>query len=111
MHLDILSGFKLFQVDIVVIIYSSGITNNGTQNGTITFVVSNNTPDTLYYACRFHSSMQGIIIITNPTITKTPRISMGSLYSNNAQVFYKPHTLAPGGIGGVRNYRLKSRKT
>ena len=92
-------------------IYSSGITNNGTQNGTITFVVSNNTPDTLYYACRFHSSMQGRIIITNPTITKTPRISMGSLYSNNAQVFYKPHTLAPGGIGGVRNYRLKSRKT
>jgi hypothetical protein len=55
--------------------------------------------------------MQGRIIITNPTITKTPRISMGSLYSNNAQVFYKPHTLAPGGIGGVRNYRLKSRKT
>jgi hypothetical protein len=39
------------------------------------------------------------------------RIPMGSLYSNNAQVFYKPHTLAPGGIGGVRNYRLKSRKT
>jgi hypothetical protein len=50
------------------------------------------------------------------TITITPvyeprRIAMGSLYSNNAQVYYKPHTLAPGGIGGVRNYRLKSRKT
>jgi hypothetical protein len=39
------------------------------------------------------------------------RITMGSLYSNNAQVYYKSHTLAPGGIGGVRNYRLKSRKT
>ena len=36
---------------------------------------------------------------------------MGSLYSNNAQVFYKPHTLASDGIGGVRNCRIKSRKT
>jgi hypothetical protein len=50
------------------------------------------------------------------TITPVPdptqrRITMGSLYSNNAQVYYKSHTLAPGGIGGVRNYRLKSRKT
>ena len=48
----------------------------------------------------------------HPVSDPTPRrIAMGSLYSNNAQVYYKPHTLAPGGIGGVRNYRLKSRKT
>ena len=40
-----------------------------------------------------------------------PRMTMGSLYTNNAQVYYKSHTLAAGGIGGVRNYRLKSRKT
>jgi hypothetical protein len=50
------------------------------------------------------------------TITPVPdptqrRMTMGSLYTNNAQVYYKSHTLAPGGIGGVRNYRLKSRKT
>ena len=56
-------------------IYSSGITNNGTESGTITFVVPNDAPNTLYYACRFHSSMQGRIIITgqvnktNPTLT------------------------------------------
>jgi hypothetical protein len=174
-------------------IYSSGITNNGTQNGTITFIVTNDTPNILYYNCQFHSSMHGRIIITNPnptisnfnippqnysngatftitqptsnstgefsytssntniasvsgnnvtilqagttiitatqvattnytsgSITTTltinnppfrPRMSMGSLYTNNAQVFYKPHTLPPGGIGSVRNYRLKSRKT
>ena len=42
---------------------------------------------------------------------QTVRFNMGSLFSNNAQVFYKPHSLAPGGIGGVRNYRKKSRKT
>lgn len=174
-------------------IYSSGVTNNGTQNGTITFIVPSDAPNTLYYVCQYHSSMQGQINITNPlsptitnfsipnqqysnggtytiippssdspgafsytssdtsiatitgstviflqsgTITITAiqaatnnyasgstttslliiketihRISMGSLYTNNAQVFYKPNSLAPCGIGSVRNSRLKSRKT
>jgi hypothetical protein len=35
----------------------------------------------------------------------------GSLWSNNALVFYKPHSLAPGGIGTVKNYRHKAIKT
>jgi DNA-binding beta-propeller fold protein YncE len=43
-----------------------------------------------------------------PTIKKLP---ISSLYSNNSQVYYKPHSLAPGGIGTVRNFRIKSRKT
>ena len=43
--------------------------------------------------------------------TNSNRFNMGSLFSNNAQVYYKSHSLAPGGIGGVRNYRKKSRKT
>ena len=53
-------------------IYNSGITNNGTESGTIIFVVPNDAPDTLYYACQFHSSMQGTITITGapvPSIT------------------------------------------
>jgi len=37
--------------------------------------------------------------------------SMTSLFSNNAQVYYKPHSLAPGGTSGVRNSRLKARRT
>ena len=46
-----------------------------------------------------------------PTPVPTPvpvRLKM-SLYSDNARVFYKPHSLS--GIGGVRNYRKKQRKT
>ena len=43
-------------------------------------------------------------------IIKT-RMSMGSLFTDNAMVYYKPHSLAAGGIGGVRNYRKKSKKT
>ena len=38
-------------------------------------------------------------------------MNMRSLFTNNAQVYYKPHSLAPGGIGGVKNYRKKSKKT
>ena len=45
-------------------VYNSGITNNGTQNGIITFTVQDDAPNTLYYACEFHSSMQGLITIT-----------------------------------------------
>jgi hypothetical protein len=37
--------------------------------------------------------------------------SMRSLFINNAQVYYKPHSLAPGGVGGVKNCRIKSKKT
>jgi Leucine-rich repeat (LRR) protein len=32
-------------------------------------------------------------------------------YTNNAQVFYKSHSLASGGVGGTRNCRIKSKKT
>jgi hypothetical protein len=51
-----------------------------------------------------------LYINPRPVINK-PKMSMSSLFTNNAMVYYKPHSLAPGGIGGVRNYRKKSKKT
>jgi len=40
------------------------------------------------------------------------RIQMGSLFTDNALVYYKPHSLSTGGGGnGVRNSRHKQRKT
>ncbi|MDI5896171.1 CHRD domain-containing protein [Flavobacterium algoritolerans] len=45
--------------------FSDGVTNNGSSNGIITFTVPSNAPNTLYYICEFHSSMTGIITITN----------------------------------------------
>ena len=33
------------------------------------------------------------------------------LFTNNAQVFYKTHSLASGGVGTVRNHRQKARRT
>jgi len=34
-----------------------------------------------------------------------------ALFTDNNQFYYKPHSLASGGIGGVRNYRKKGRRT
>lgn len=39
--------------------YDDGVTNNGTESGTIVFQVPSDAPDTLYYICEFHSSMSG----------------------------------------------------
>jgi hypothetical protein len=45
--------------------YSSGITNNGVDVGTIIFAVPYDAPSTLYYICQFHSGMSGIISISD----------------------------------------------
>jgi hypothetical protein len=38
-------------------------------------------------------------------------VTKHSLFTDNSRVYYKTSSLAPGGIGGVRNYRRKARKT
>jgi len=45
--------------------YSSGVTNNGAQVGTVTFTVPLDAPSTLYYICQYHSDMAGEFIISN----------------------------------------------
>ena len=42
-----------------------GVSNNGTQNGTIVFNVPLDAPNTLYYVCEYHSVMKGTINITD----------------------------------------------
>jgi hypothetical protein len=43
-----------------------------------------------------------------PPVKKPFRISM---FMDNSRVYYKPNSLPSGGIGGVRNARLKARRT
>ena len=45
--------------------YTSGVSGNGTQSGTLIFVVPAGAPNTLYYNCSIHSGMTGVISITN----------------------------------------------
>lgn len=50
------------------------------------------------------------ILGLSPLSIPRPFFSMNSLFTNNAQVFYKPHSLSTGS-GGVKNYRKKQRRT
>lgn len=46
-------------------IYNTGVTNNGTDDGVITFVVlSTGVPSPLYYNCQYHASMAGVLNMT-----------------------------------------------
>ena len=66
--------------------------------------------------------MTGYIEFTNSSYLRTSSvlpvfpskasrsIRMKPIFTNNAQVAYKPHSLAAGGIGTVRNSSMKSRK-
>ena len=45
--------------------YSTGVTNNGSESGTIVFNVPLDAPDTLYYICQYHGGMVGTLNIVN----------------------------------------------
>lgn len=47
--------------------YTDGVTGNGTDSGTLTFVVPGTAPALLFYDCEIHASMAGEIHITGPT--------------------------------------------
>ena len=56
------------------VIYSSAVSGNGTEVGTLTFTVPSDAPDILYYQCGNHQAMQGIFTIK--TITATTKIDV-----------------------------------
>jgi len=43
--------------------YTTGVTNTGAQDGTLTFEVPIDAPETLFYTYQFHSVMTGVIAI------------------------------------------------
>ena len=45
--------------------YASGITGNGTDRGTISFMVPKDAPAALFYNCQYHIVMHGKINITD----------------------------------------------
>jgi hypothetical protein len=62
--------------------YSSGVTNNGVDAGTVTFTVPFDAPATLYYICQFHSSMAGTINVLDSPAGFTG--SAGTGYTGSA---------------------------
>ena len=57
-------------------VYSTGIIGNGTQSGHIIVELPQDAPDNLYYACEFHSSMAGAVLV------RTDNISFNAQSSN-----------------------------
>lgn len=52
--------------------FSTGVTNNGIDDGTLTFSVpASGVPNQLFYDCQFHSSMTGVINIVDGATTTT----------------------------------------
>ena len=82
--------------------YSDGVTNNGTESGTITFTVQMDAPDTLYYNCSVHSAMAGTIYVLDSTlglsdfsVTTNAAGTAALTYSNSTGVFtYTPPDLS-----------------
>lgn len=66
-----------------LLLYTTGISssnNSGTAGATVTLVISNNTPEILYYYCTAHGGMGGMIRIR--TSSTSPFIHTQSLGSN-----------------------------
>jgi hypothetical protein len=77
------------------------------NNNTISYMMRNTSPSTWSYSpINFNfifTSISGLPPLSQP-------FSMRSLFSNNSQVYYKPHSLSTVG-NGVRNYRHIKRRT
>lgn len=52
-------------------LYNNGVTNNGTDNGSIVFVIPDEAPSVLVYQCQNHTLMNGLINIQSPPTTTT----------------------------------------
>ena len=57
--------------------WTEGVTNQGVQVGTLTFVVPTDAPATLFYQCEIHSGMTGTINIIGPVVVggATPTVA------------------------------------
>jgi hypothetical protein len=102
----------------------------GTARYTTDFTVSNTYPPDAGNLLLKSSSFEGTLgsTVQNNNVGTTPNVppgflsessqpvvrnwrSLSPLFSNNAAVYYKPGSLAPGGVGTVRNSYAKARKT
>ena len=68
--------------------YTSGVTNAGTDSGTVTFTVPSGAPATLYYQCGNHDAMYGILQIRDATASTSINVA--------------------NDIIGVKNYSLRT---
>lgn len=82
----------------------------GVNNVTGIMATSRATEPGVYTLTIRNSGSYHFTTVTLTVLARHP-YSMFGLYTDNAQVYYKSHSLASGGVGGVRNHRKKARRT
>jgi hypothetical protein len=82
----------------------------GVNNVTGIMATSRATEPGVYTLTIRNSGSYHFATVTLTVLARHP-YSMFGLYTDNAQVYYKSHSLASGGVGGVRNHRKKARRT
>jgi hypothetical protein len=65
-------------------VYSTGIIGNGTASGHIIVELPQNAPDNLYYACEFHSSMAGAVLVRTDNVSFNPQSSNYTLTTSDS---------------------------
>ena len=74
-------------------VYSTGITNNGTDNGSILVELGQSAPEpSLFYACQYHPSMAGTIFVGNRAATAKAIADLSNV--NNTSDINKPISTA-----------------
>jgi hypothetical protein len=77
--------------------YSSGVTNNGVDSGTVSFTVPFDAPATLYYICQFHESMVGTLNIVDSMQGYTGSAGVG--FTGSTGTGFTGSTGAAGAVG------------
>ena len=65
------------------VLYTSGVTNAGTDSGTVEFIVPTNAPDVLYYQGGNHSAMHGVINVQTVDSSTNINVSEDILGAKN----------------------------
>ena len=84
--------------------YNDGVTNNGEQSGTISFVVPQNAPSTLFYICQFHGSMTGTLSITDSSDYDNPIALQGG---PNKYIAFRQERPIDGAVFPKNNFFLR----
>jgi hypothetical protein len=85
-------------------LFNEGVTNNGAATGTVTFVVPQNAPDTLYYNNPTQMNMQGVFTIVDATPGTGPNFWIQTDPGVNGRIPATPNISSRlGPVNGVTN--------